>query len=123
MILSNIKMVSGKSVSNKCRSTVEFTPTKVSFYPLNMPITIFLKPMLRSFGLQLDSHLTWKTRINVLLNTLRTMFYHENTILYTKTLETLNVIYVTHFHTLTKHGIIFWGTSLLCIRFTCFKKE
>jgi hypothetical protein len=39
------------------------------------------------------------------------MFYHEKTILYTKTLEKLSVIHFAHFHTLTKHGIVFWGTS------------
>jgi len=67
--------------------------------------------IIKFFGLQLDSHLMWKTHINSLLNTLSTVHCNMRILSYTLNSDTLRIIHYSHFHTLIKYGIIFWGTS------------
>ena len=95
-------------------NTVQLTPNKVSYYTFNLMCADQVLPetdIIKFFGLQMDSHLMWKTHINSLLNTLSTVHCNMRRLSCTLNSDTLWITHYAHFHTLIKYGIIFWGTS------------
>jgi hypothetical protein len=66
---------------------------------------------IKLLGLQLDSQLTWKAHINILLNKLSSVCYIMRRLVHILNLETLKVVYFAHFHSLISYCIILWGNS------------
>jgi hypothetical protein len=98
----------------KKTSLVKFAPTKSYLCPLNLSYagqTLFELNNIKFLGLQLDSHLTWKVHINYLLNKPSVICFIMRRRVHTLDIETLKFVYVAHFHSLIKYGIIFWGNS------------
>jgi hypothetical protein len=60
-------------------------------------------------GLQIDSHLNWKTHINQLVAKLNGACYAVRSL--THIISTLKLIYFACFHSLMKYGMHFWGNS------------
>ena len=73
-------------------------------------------------GLQLDSQLTWKMYINYLLNKLSVVSFITRRLFRILNMETLNVVYFAHFHSLIKYGTIFWDNSTTVIKVLIVKK-
>ena len=90
---------------------VQFMPHKVFCYPLNLTFNKFniflLKPTLKCLGLQLDSHLTWKTRINSLLHKLSTICFIMRRLFRILNVDTLRIVYFVNFYMLIKYSVIF----------------
>jgi len=66
---------------------------------------------IKFLGLQLGSQLTWKMHINYLLIKLSVVCFILRRLIHILNIETLKVVYFTHFPSLIKYGIIFWGNS------------
>lgn len=93
---------------------VKFTLTRFSQCPINLiyPDQTHVETnTIKFLGLQLDSQLTWKTDINYLLNKLSTVCFITRRSSQILNIETMRIVYFTHFHSLIKYGIIFWGKS------------
>jgi hypothetical protein len=121
-------MVSGKLVCIKCtqNTAVQFTPLTVRYYPLNLTYAdqIFVETNTVKFlGLQLDSHITWKTHINSLLHKLSAVCFILRRLSHILNIDTLRVVYFVYFHMLIKYSIIFWGTSTTMIKVLLIKKR
>jgi hypothetical protein len=90
------------------------TLNEVSYYTFNLMYADQVLPetdTIKCLGLQLDSHLMWKTHTNSLLNKLSTVCFIMRRLSYMLNSDTMTILYYAHFHTLIKYGIIFWGTS------------
>jgi hypothetical protein len=62
-------------------------------------------------GLQIDSHLNWKTHIDQLVPELSGACYAVTSLSHISNVDTLKLIYFAYFHSLMKYRIIFWGNS------------
>ena len=102
---------------------VQFMPHKVCCYPLNLihaDQILVETNTIKFLGLQLDSHLTWKTHINSLLHKLSTVCFIMRRVSHILNIDTLRIVYFVHFHTLIKYSTIFWGTSTTMHKFHVF---
>jgi hypothetical protein len=82
----------------KKTNLVKFTCTKFLQYPIKLIYadqTLVEKNIINFLGLQLDSQLTWKTRINYLLNKLSTVSFVVRRLSQILNIETLRIIYFT----------------------------
>jgi hypothetical protein len=94
---------------------LKFKSSKSTFYPLNLfsaNHSLTEAATIKFLGLQLDSQQTWKAHTHFLLNKLSSVCYIMRRMVHILNLETLNVVYFAHFHSLISYGIIFWGNSL-----------
>ena len=57
--------------------------------------------------------------ISYLLNKLSVICFIMRRLVHTLDIETLKVVYVAHFHSLIKYGIIFWGNSTTVHKVFC----
>jgi hypothetical protein len=109
----HVKMVSGKVVCIKCTThAVQFTPQKVHYYPLHLTYAdqiLVETDTVKFLGLQLDSHLTWKTHINSLLHKLSIECFTVRRLSHILNIDTQRIVYFVHFHTLINYVIMFWG--------------
>ena len=79
------------------------TPNEVSYYIFNLMYADQVLPetdTIKFLGLQLDSHLTWKTHTNSLLNKLSTACFITRRLSYMLKSDTMRIIYYAHFHIL-----------------------
>lgn len=60
-------------------------------------------------GLQTDNHLNWKNHIDQLIPKLSRACYTVRSVVHISNFTTLKSIHFTYFHSIIKHGIIFWG--------------
>jgi len=60
-------------------------------------------------GLQLDNQITWKNHIQLLLRKLGSACFVMRRLYYILNTDSLKLVYFAHFHTVIKHGKIFWG--------------
>jgi hypothetical protein len=58
-------------------------------------------------GLQIDSHLNWKTHVDQLVPKLSEACYAVRSLSHISNIDTLKSIYFAYFHSLMKYGIIF----------------
>ena len=73
--------------------------------------------------LQLDSQLIWKMHVNYLLNKQSVVCFILRRLFHILNIKTLKVVYFTHFHSLIKYGIIFWGNSTTICKMFIVQKE
>jgi len=66
---------------------------------------------IKFLGLKLDSERAWKMHTDYLLYELSVICFIMRRLVHTLDTETLKVVYVAHFQSLIKYGIIFWGNS------------
>jgi hypothetical protein len=64
-------------------------------------------------GLQIDSHLNWKTHIDQLVSKLIGACYAVRSLLHVSNTDTLKLIYFAYFHSLIKYGIIFYNPTTI----------
>jgi hypothetical protein len=62
-------------------------------------------------GLQIDSHLNWKSHVDKLVPKLSRACYAVRFLSHISNIDTLKLIYFAYFHPLMKYQIIFWGNS------------
>jgi hypothetical protein len=87
---------------------VQFMPHKVCCYPLNLSYAdqiLVETHTVKFLGLQLDSHLTWKTHINSLLHKLSIVCFITRRLFHILNVDTLRIVYFVHFHVLIKYSI------------------
>jgi hypothetical protein len=106
---------------------IKFTPTVLIDYPLK---TLLLNLILKTaesttfLSLQLDNHLTCKTRVNQLLHKLSMEGFQMQKLSYVLSINNLKSVYYAYYHTLIKYGIIYWGNTPDCHKvFLMQKKE
>jgi hypothetical protein len=58
-------------------------------------------------GLQMDSHLNWKTHVDELIPELSAACYAVGSLLHISNTDMLRSVYYAYFHSLMKYGIIF----------------
>jgi hypothetical protein len=63
-------------------------------------------------GLTVDDTLSWKLHIDAVIKRMSLATYDLRFIKHSLPIETLNIIYFAHIHTIMNNGIIFWGNSL-----------
>jgi hypothetical protein len=61
--------------------------------------------------LQIDKHQNWTNHINKLIPNLSGALYEVKSMCHVSNTDTLNSVYLTHFHSIMKNGIIPWGNS------------
>jgi mannose/fructose/N-acetylgalactosamine-specific phosphotransferase system component IID len=66
---------------------------------------------IKFLGLQIDNHLTWKNHIDKMVPKLSGACYAVGSMYHISNINTLKSVYFTHFYSITKYGIIFWGNS------------
>jgi hypothetical protein len=59
----------------------------------------------------LDSQCKWKMHINYLLNKMSVICFIMSRFVHILNIETLEVVYFAHFHSLIKSGVTIWGIS------------
>jgi hypothetical protein len=62
-------------------------------------------------GLQIDNRLNWKNHVDQLVPKLSGACYAVRSVSHISSIETLRSLHFSHFHSVMKYGIIFWGNS------------
>jgi len=66
---------------------------------------------IKFLGLDIDSSLSWKNRIDQMMIKLSRAFYAIRYVKHFMSQDTLKKIYFPYFHSILSYGIIFWGNS------------
>ena len=74
-------------------------------------------------GLDIDSSLSWKTRINQMMFKLSRACYTIRYVKHFMSQDTLMKIYFSYFHSIVSYGIIFWGNSAYSSNIFIIHKE
>ena len=91
----------------------KFTPSKATFYPFNRTHAAQILAVVETTKFlfsHLDSHLSWQSNINVLLQKLRSVYFMMRILSYVLNIDTLRIAYFAHFQSpINYHIIFFWG--------------
>ena len=82
---------------------VKFTSSKALIYPLSriyVHQTFAIGETIKFLGLHLDSHLSWKSHMNVLLQKLSSVRFMMRKVYYILNIDTLRIVYFAHFQSL-----------------------
>lgn len=93
---------------------VNFTSSKAPICLLtiiHVDQTLAVAETNKSLGLPLDSHLSWKSHINVLLKKMSSVRCMMRKLSYLLNIGTLRIVHFAHFQSLINYGIIFGGSS------------
>jgi hypothetical protein len=96
---------------------VKFTSSKALTCPLNIihvDQTLPVAETIKFFSLYLDSHLSWKCHINMLLKKMNSVFFMMRKLSYLLNTNTLRIAYFAHFQSLINYGIIFGAHQKPC---------
>jgi hypothetical protein len=75
-------------------------------------------------GLQIDNHLNWMNHIEQTILKLSRARYNVRLMVHISNINTLKSIYYADFHSIIKHGIIFFGVTLPTVgRFSLYKRK
>jgi hypothetical protein len=93
---------------------IKFTTNNVPAYPLSIGYNgkyIKESAQAKFLGLQIDNHLNWKNHIDRLIPKLNGACYAVRSLLHIRNTDMLKSTYFANFHSLMRHGIIFWSNS------------
>jgi hypothetical protein len=106
--------LSNQLLTNASKSFVlKFTPSKLTYCPLNLihnDQVLSEQDVIKFLGLHLDRHLSWETHLHHLLSKLGLVCFIMRKLSHVLNIESLRIVYFTHFQSLILYGLIFWGT-------------
>ena len=74
-------------------------------------------------GLALHYSLNWRTRINAIVPRVTSACFALRLLKPPLSRNALRMVYFSYFHSIISYGIIFWGTSIIVVSFSDYKKE
>jgi hypothetical protein len=78
---------------------------------------------IKFLGLQIDKHLNWKNRIELMIPKLSGACHAVWSMVHTTDISSVKSIYFADFHSIIKYGIIFWGNSSSSAKIFTLPKE
>jgi hypothetical protein len=106
--------LSNQLLMNASKSFVsKFTPFKLTYCPLNLihnDQVMSDQDVIKLLQLHMDRHLSWETHLNHLLSKVGSVCFIMRKLSHVLNIESLRIVFFTHFQSLILYGLIFWGT-------------
>jgi len=74
-------------------------------------------------GMNIDNHMNWKNHVEQIVPKLSAACFSRRSLIHTLNPDILCMVYFAYFHSVLQYRIIFWGNSIMCIKYLNYKKE